>query len=387
MSDTDVGVDVGAGKLAVIACGGTGGHLTPGIALAEALRERGANSLLLTSRKSIDKRLLEKYPRLETLPAPGSGFSVRPAGFAKFLLNTLRGFLFARRLLRERRPSVFVSFGGFLTTGPALAFWLAGVPVVFHEANRVPGKAVRFLKKLATQIWLPPDVGMRGLREGVLCHAGFPVREEIKPLPKVEARRALGLPETGTLLLVTGGSQGAAVLNNWVRENLDAFAAAGAHVLCITGPGKEAADSATADGATADGVAEADGAVAAEVVPVVKFVPFCDKMAEALSAADVVVARAGAGSIAEFAACAVPSVLVPLPNAKDNHQDANARYLESLGGCSVVSQTQPAALTAEVLRLLADSAAREKQRDILRGLRPRFAWEPLPAAVAKLLEK
>jgi UDP-N-acetylglucosamine--N-acetylmuramyl-(pentapeptide) pyrophosphoryl-undecaprenol N-acetylglucosamine transferase len=269
-------------RLIVIACGGTGGHLTPGIALANALRAAGADALLLVSAKAIDKTLLEKYPELDARPAPGSGFVNplrNPLGFVKFCAGALGGFLLGRRLLRERRPVAFVSFGGFLTTGPALAFRMARLPVVLHEANRVPGKAVRLLSKIATQVWLPPDVEMRGLRAGVARYAGFPLRPEIKAMDKAAARRALGFPEDGPLLLVTGGSQGAATLNNWTLANAAALAAAGVHLLCVTGP-KNNVETPSLQTPPAP-----PAAPPAASAPVHRFIPFCSQMPEALSAA------------------------------------------------------------------------------------------------------
>jgi UDP-N-acetylglucosamine--N-acetylmuramyl-(pentapeptide) pyrophosphoryl-undecaprenol N-acetylglucosamine transferase len=347
----------------VIACGGTGGHLTPGIALAERLLERGHECLLLASQKKIDSRLLEKYPRLEYQFAPGAGLVWTPKGIVNFALSQVRALRFASRLFRERRPAVFVSFGGFLTLGPALASRRAGVPVVLHEANRVPGKAVRLLGKIAARVWLPPGVDLL-FKSGVLRHAGFPVRKEIAPLPKANARHAHGFPETGKLLLIFGGSQGAAPLNNWVRRNLERFTAAGVHVLCVTGPDKTDALSASTP--------PASGGPA-----VVRFIPVCDKMPEALSAADLVVSRSGAGSIAEFTACGLPSVLVPYPFAADNHQEANARFLESLGGAKLIPQSELENETDAVLTLLRDEAALTQMQEALRAASGRFSWDAM----------
>ena len=350
-------------SLFIIACGGTGGHLTPGIALAEALQEGGHESLLLVSRKSIDVRLLEKYPGLCFCRAPGTGLVKTPLGLLRFLFSQTFAVYFALKLVLQKRPAVFVSFGGFLTLGPTLACRLAGIPVVLHEANRVPGKAVRLLSRVATRVWLPPGVGVPSLRNGIARHAGFPVRREFTPLPREEARRAIGFPEAGKLLLVLGGSQGASPLNDWVKRHLDVFANAGIHLLCVTGPGKPAG---------AETVRPAD-----DNLPFARFIPFCDKMPEALSAADLVVSRSGAGSIAEFIACALPSVLVPFPFAADNHQEANAFFLEKLGGCIHVAQAALEAFTPDALRLLDDDKALGQLRQNLHAIQRRFAWQEM----------
>ncbi|MDR2512748.1 MAG: UDP-N-acetylglucosamine--N-acetylmuramyl-(pentapeptide) pyrophosphoryl-undecaprenol N-acetylglucosamine transferase [Puniceicoccales bacterium] len=348
-------------SLFIIACGGTGGHLTPGIALAEALLEGGHECLLLVSRKSVDARLLEKYPSLCFCRAPGAGFIKTPFGLLRFLFSQAMAVCFALRLVLRRRPAVFVSFGGFLTFGPTLACRLGGVPVVLHEANCVPGKAVRLLSRVAARVWLPPGVGLEGVRSGVVRHAGFPVRREFVQLAREEARRAIGFPGTGKLLLVLGGSQGASPLNDWVRRHLEAFASAGIHVLCVTGPGKPLGAALAEQGGHA----------------LVRFIPFCDKMPEALSAADLVISRSGAGSIAEFISCVLPSVLVPFPFAADNHQEANARFLKDLGACVLVAQGDLEAFTADALRLLGDDVALGQLRQNLRAVQGRFAWREM----------
>ena len=328
-------------SLFVIACGGTGGHLSPGISLAETLIAKGHRVTLLVSRKSIDAKLLEKYPDLDFERAPGVGFSRSPLGFLKFVFSQLHAVIYAASFIARKRPAVFVSFGGFLTFGMAVACRVVGIPVVLHEANRVPGRAVRLLSGVASRVYLPPGVKIGGLPPMAVRHAGFPVRKEIRRVPRQASRDAMGMPRDGRLLLILGGSQGAGPLNRWVEEAADRLAAAGVSVLCVTGPGK-------GDGSTDDRVSAAGAKVR------MRFIPFCATMDEALSASDLVVSRAGAGSIAEFTACAVPAVLVPYPYAADNHQDENARFFELQGGGYVVQQTDLGRLTDEVLRVITD---------------------------------
>ncbi len=323
----------------VIACGGTGGHLSPGISLAESLIELGHEATLIVSRKNIDARLLQKYPHLRFETAPGTGLSYTPAGFFRFVVSQIRAVFFSAGFVMRRKPDVYVSFGGFLTLGMALVCRGTGIPVVLHEANRVPGRAVRLLSGMATRVYLPPGVKIGGLPPMALRHAGFPVRKEIVPVPRRAARLALGMPEDGNMLLVLGGSQGASALNAWTDSVLDRFARAGVSVLCVTGPGKSEGRS--------DERRSADGRRT-----VFKHIPFCDRMAEALSAADVVVSRAGAGSIAEFTACATPAILVPYPHAADDHQEENARFFELQGGGYIIRESAVDRLTDEVLALL-----------------------------------
>lgn len=340
----------------LLSCGGTGGHLSPGIALAEALAERGHTATLLISRKRVDARLVEKYPHLRFEPIPGSPFTLQPAGLARFVATQTKGFFFSLRLVRELRPAGIVGFGGFTTAAVIVAGRLCGVPVALHEANRVPGRAVRRLARFAGRVYLPPGVALPGVDADVLRPAGLPVRREIVRLPREEARRALGLDPSRKTLAIFGGSQGATVLNDWARRELPQMAAAGIQLYCVTGLGKGAAETQTLTGA--------------DRLPVrAVFTPFCDQVAELLSAADLVVGRAGAGSIAEFIRCGTPSVMIPYPHAADDHQRANAAWLEEHGGAVVIPQERLAEdLAPQVYSLLGDENRLAGIRAALRRL-------------------
>ncbi|MDR2982428.1 MAG: UDP-N-acetylglucosamine--N-acetylmuramyl-(pentapeptide) pyrophosphoryl-undecaprenol N-acetylglucosamine transferase [Puniceicoccales bacterium] len=357
-------------SLFFIACGGTGGHLSPGISLAESLQVQGHECILIVSRKSIDGRLLEKYPHLRFRRAPGPGLAWNPVGLARFVVSQTQALFFAAKLLVQRRPAAFVSFGGFLTLGMAVVCKLAGVPVILHEANRIPGKAVRLLGRIANRVWLPPGVVIRGLSPVQIRHAAFPVRKEIQRLPKAEARQALGMPVDGKLLLVLGGSQGAAPLNKWVKESFEKLASSGINVLCVTGPDKAGFEPIYLNDA---------GGVSRCAV----FIPFCAQMSEALSAADLIVSRAGAGSIAEITACELPAILVPFPFAADRHQDENARFFEQQGGGVVIKQSQLGQLADEVTNVLNDEWLLERFCENLRRMRSEFDWH---AMVVDLLD-
>jgi UDP-N-acetylglucosamine--N-acetylmuramyl-(pentapeptide) pyrophosphoryl-undecaprenol N-acetylglucosamine transferase len=337
-----------------ISCGGTGGHLSPGIALAERLTERGHRCRLLISQKDVDSRLIQKYPKLEFVRAPGAGFGMGLLALLRFGATQLASFFFSLNYLRRTRPDVIVGFGGFLTAGISLAGYLMGIPLVLHEANRRPGRAVRMLSGFARRIYLPPGVRLRGLPPQALRHCGFPVRQEIHREAKAEARARLGLPAEGVVLLVLGGSQGATAFNEWVTKNFPALAARGVNVVCVTGLGKHD-----------DEVVECAGPGGRKMVA--RFLSFCDDMATLLSSADLAVSRAGAGSLAEFVRCRLPAVLVPYPFAADNHQWENARCFERQGGGLVLDAKDIDRLLSEVLELifnefLLDSFCRNLER-------------------------
>jgi UDP-N-acetylglucosamine--N-acetylmuramyl-(pentapeptide) pyrophosphoryl-undecaprenol N-acetylglucosamine transferase len=323
----------------VISCGGTGGHLAPGISLAEGLAARGHDALLLVSQKKVDSRLLEKYPRLRFQRMPGTGFSWQPLKFLRCLGSQTRAFFFCVRLVREIHPDAIVGFGGFTSAPLVLAGWLLGVTSALHESNRVPGLAIRTLGRLADRIYLPPGIRVSGIRPAAARYVGLPVRSEIVRHPQAVARAELGLDSNQRLLVVLGGSQGASPLNDWASRELEAFAAEGIQVYCVTGLGKGS-----------ERTVELKTRAGAPVRAV--FAAFSDRMAVLLSAADLVVSRAGAGTLVELIRCETPAILVPYPYAADNHQQANAAFFERQGGGVVVDQTKLGQLRAEVLDII-----------------------------------
>lgn len=326
----------------VIACGGTGGHLSPGIALAEALIARGHDATLFISHKRVDTRLVEKYPHLATARVPGAPFGLRPDVLALFLLKQAQGLLFSWRFLQSQRPAAIVGFGGFTNAAVVVAGRLRGIPVALHEANRIPGRAVRRLAGLASRVYLPPGVTLPGKNPALIRPTGLPVRRDVARLPRAEACALLGTDPQQKLLVVLGGSQGSGNLNQWVEANLTTLAAAGIQVYCVTGLGKGTA-----------GVRE----VRAPNGTVVRVwsEAFSDRVGVLMSAADLVLSRAGAGTIAELMRCETPAVLVPYPHAADNHQQANAEYFVTQGGGLLLKETALADLTTTVLGLMADA--------------------------------
>lgn len=333
----------------IISCGGTGGHLTPGLAVGRALIKSGHEAVFLISRKRVDSRLAEKYGELRFIRTPGAAFSPNPAKFLRFAAEFFRAVKFGLRTLKKENCDVVVSFGGFSSLGISIAAALLKIPLVLHEANRKPGKATRFLGRFAARIYVPYGVGIPRRKSGQVKYSGYPVRDEIRRLDPAESKKFFGFPPDSRVLLILGGSQGAEALNNWADRNFERLAKEGMDVLCVCGSGKS--DYARRSAKGRDGREHT-----------VKFLEFCDNMAAAMSCADIAIARAGAGTIAELARCGVPSIMVPYPRAADNHQLKNARCFEKQGACVVVAQDDMDKLFAEAAELASNEALRGNMR-------------------------
>ncbi|MDR0678792.1 MAG: UDP-N-acetylglucosamine--N-acetylmuramyl-(pentapeptide) pyrophosphoryl-undecaprenol N-acetylglucosamine transferase [Puniceicoccales bacterium] len=331
----------------LIACGGTGGHLSPGIAIAQRLSELGHSGPIAISEKGVDGRLAADYGNLKFYPLPGSGFSLRPVPLMSFFWNGLRGFLRAWKLLNREKVDAVLAFGGFTSLWVGLAALLRRKPIYLHESNLRLGKAVRLLSPFARRVFLPLPLKARkryGRSEKFLA-AGCPLRRDFVPIERAEARRALNLPESGRLLLLVGGSQGARVLVHWMVERERELAAHGFHGICLTGPG---------GGELERSLRDKNGNRL-----IMRYLPFSGTMALLYSAADVAVCRAGAGTLAELVAVGLPNVLVPYPSSSGDHQLANGRAMEAAGASILLPQDRMGYLLANVLRLAEPERAKE----------------------------
>ncbi len=326
-------------KRFMIVCGGTGGHLAPGISIGQMLQEEGFACRLLVSRREVDSRLRKKYSDLEFIEIPGAPFGWSPRAIFASTSQALMSLIFAFKLIRGWRPHLLIAFGGYLSIGTVLTARLMGIPVALHEANRKPGKAVRFLRRQARRIYLPEGVYLRHVQPDTVRHLGYPVRREMRHTSREQGRRKLGLEVRGKLLVVIGGSLGAMALNEWVRKHQSELAGQGINLFCVSGEGKGSALDQWLPGP--DGHPR-----------FIRFIPFCDQMSSLLCAADLVISRAGAGSIAELIRCRTPSILVPFPYATDQHQAANARYLEKNGAGLLIFQEHLGKLLNEVVDLI-----------------------------------
>ncbi|MGK0238483.1 MAG: UDP-N-acetylglucosamine--N-acetylmuramyl-(pentapeptide) pyrophosphoryl-undecaprenol N-acetylglucosamine transferase [Candidatus Pelagisphaera sp.] len=328
-------------KRALIACGGTGGHLAPGIALAEELVSRGWSCELLISKKQVDAQLVKKYGQFEYDSIPGCAMSLSPVRFARFVRDLFSGIRICIRKIRETRPDAVIGFGGFSSASALLAGVFMKIPVAIHEANRVPGRVTRLVSRFANRVYLPTDVYLKSARAGRIFNVGMPIRTEIEKMAKEEAKRLLGFDPNRKLLLVFGGSQGARSLNEWMAASMEPLALDSVQMLCLTGSRDDKAEERRFPAKTGE--------------PVRSLVlGFSDQMALLLSAADLAVSRSGAGSIAEIARCRTPSIFIPYPFSADDHQYYNAKRVVDAGGGLLLSHGSMDELFKLVCRTISD---------------------------------
>ena len=326
--------------LVMILAGGTGGHIFPGLAVALALRARGAEVTWLGADGGMETRLVPQHGvAIDTIAVKG----LRGKGIATLFgapFRVLAAIAAARRVLRARRPVAVISFGGYAAGPGGIAAKLAGVPLLVHEQNRAPGFTNRVLARFARHVLTGFPQTFRDTIEEVV---GNPVRGEIAALP-TPAERFLRRGDT-MRLLVLGGSQGARALNLSVPQALRGLADLPIEVRHQCGE-KLRADAEKAY-------------VEAGVVASVE--PFIADMAAAYAWADLVVCRAGALTLAELCAAGVGSVLVPFPQAVDDHQTRNAEYLVERGAALLLPQDEQLAdKLREALRALATDAPRRQ---------------------------
>jgi len=333
----------------LIAASGTGGHLFPALAVAEALPD------------SWQVRWLGVPDRLETQLVPESIplTTVRAGGLQGRGLNKLIQLIrligaigSVRRLIRQERIQVVFTTGGYIAAPAILAARWCGVPAVLHEANAIPGRVTRLMGRFCRAVAVGLPVASNRIPGHRPLLTGMPVRTaflQSQPLPD-------WVPiSDGPLLVVIGGSQGAVGLNRMVRAVVPELLEQGCRIVHLTGRN--------------------DPDVGQLQHPNLVERPFSDEIPGLLQHADLAVSRAGAGSLSELAICRTPSILVPFPQAADGHQEANAACAARTGGAVIVHQHAPdgTALRDTIVRLL--GADGELLRQMRTGMEELAVWD------------
>lgn len=348
----------------MIAGGGTGGHVFPALAVAAELRRRdAANEILFVgSEKGLEARIVPeaRFP-LRTLPAAGlKGVGLRRQLHGLALLP--RSLWASRGFLREFHPNAVLGVGGY-ASGPAMLMAaLAGRPTVLFEPNAQPGLANRLLRPFVRRAAVTHEETVARFGPKA-TRTGSPVRAEFFRIPPKEHQPPFSL-------LVFGGSQGALAINRAVVDALDALLTSGVQLRFVHQSGERDYDAVR--------VAYARREIRAEVLP------FIDDMPARLAQADLAICRAGASTVAELSAAGRAAILIPYPQATDNHQLRNAEVLARTGAARLLSQAELSGerLAGEILSLL----ERPQQLTDMAGAARRLAVPDAAARIAELIE-
>ncbi len=303
----------------LVMAGGTGGHIFPGIAVAEALVQQGWKIHWLGTAERMEAELVPKngYP-ISFINIAG----IRNKNWQTWLktpFKILQSVMQSIRILREVKPDVVLGMGGYASAPGGVAAWLLRIPLVLHEQNAVAGMSNRFLSHIATETLsaFPGAFSARVSAEVV----GNPLRSDIVAIGNVIPEQ----PATSKKVLVVGGSLGAKILNDVVPQAMKQIQVQSIDVWHQTGGGNEQAVLKSYE----------DYGLSQEKVKVTEFI---DDMASAYKWADVVICRAGALTVSELAMAAKPAIFVPLPHAVDDHQTKNAMYLVNCGAAKLIAQ-------------------------------------------------
>ncbi|MDD5746050.1 MAG: undecaprenyldiphospho-muramoylpentapeptide beta-N-acetylglucosaminyltransferase [Candidatus Omnitrophica bacterium] len=365
----------------MICAAGSGGHIYPALRLAEEF-SRGrpkAEVIFLSTRRAIEKLIFEKFDYPVFTVDFISPHSVRDGGYLKFLLKNLIFLLKfiiesvrVGKIVWQEQPDIVVGFGGIGSITAVIAATLLRIPTVIHEQNLVPGRANRFLSRFASKVSLGFAQSAAYFTRKDTEYTGNPLRPGLEAVDPLRARCMLGLSPDKFTVFVFGGSQGSEFINTafsqgvqYIPEQLKGMM----QVMHSTGCDDNSE------------IAEwyRQCAISAQIVS------FCDDMSSAYSAADIVVSRAGAGTINEICFFGRPAVLIPYPYAQ-GHQVCNARYLQEQGAAYLIPQQRDSAREIGYLiaRLIQDKPVLEAMSQKSRGLFEAEATPKLAALITAL---
>lgn len=339
-----------AGIRVLLAGGGTGGHVFPAIAVAERIRDAENDAEIL---------FIGTKGKIEATAVPAAGFKFKSIWISGFSRKSMKeNLLFPVKLIvsifqsigicMKFKPQVIVATGGYVSGPAVIGARVMGAKVVLIEPNSYPGITTRLLERKADEIHLMFKDAIEFLRvkENIFV-TGDPVRKSLAEADRAEARKSLGIGSEDKVLFVVGGSLGAKAINGAVAGALPEFEKEGITLLWQTGK------------TTYDGFKQ-------HASDRVRIYPFIDNMNDVYAASDLVLARAGATTIAELAYLNKPSVLVPFPMAAENHQFRNARSMVEAGAALLVEEKNlKNELVQSVATLLNDG---EKRGEMIRNL-------------------
>lgn len=340
----------------IIAAAGTAGHVNPAIAIANKIKKESPSSeiLFLGTDRGLENDLVPRAGfQLKTIEAYGLNKKISLQSL-KNNFKTLKGVRQAKKIVKQFDPDIVIGTGGYICGAAILAGKKYNKPTLLHESNAFPGKAVKMLSRKTDTILVSFEDAKKRLPNAKnVVHTGTPTK--IKDLhlskeQKNEVLRQLGLKQDKETVLIFGGSQGAKAINEAVIEIINRKMNKNYQIIWAPGPvqydiiKKEIKDFTK--------------------LKEVKIVPYIYNMEEVMNTCDVVIARSGAMTITEISIVGKPSILIPLPNVSNNHQEYNAKVLEGIGAAKILLNQN---LTAEILNKEIENIIKDKEQELNMG--------------------
>ncbi len=354
-----------------IACGGTGGHLFPGLAVADVLLERGHEVLVFISEKEIDGLATQGRNdlQLKKLPSVGMPHVLSPS-IVRFLTSSFSSYQKCREIFEEFQPDAVLGMGGFTSTAPILAGRTRKVPTFIHESNAIPGKANKITARLASNVLLGFIECAAHFPKSRTEFTGTPIRKSLlAPVNRHAIFEKFGLREGVQTLLIMGGSQGAQGLNRAASAALATFSSSELQVIHFTG--KHGEETVRAEYANQGRAAYVSA--------------FYHEMQEAYAIADLAISRSGAASLTELSHFGIPSVLIPYPFAAEDHQTLNAQIVVRAGAAILCREEN--AIGGDLADILHKLLEKPELLQTMAAKSRSFSKNDAAAAVVNLIEQ
>ena len=365
----------------LISGGGTAGHVTPGIAIAEYIKERSPKSeILFVGRKDGDENniIARAGFNLLTLDVHGFKRSMSPKNITT-AMKMIIAFVKARRILKDFKPDIVIGTGGYVTWPAVKAAQCLKIPTMIHESNAYPGLTTRVLSASCDRVLLNYDECKNHLkRQDNTLVVGNPLRGELMRSTREEARRKLGIAPSEIFILSFGGSGGSEVMNRNILEVEKGYSAKNKRIRHLHATGRKYFDKAKEEFPE---LTKDSGRCRA--------VSFINDMPTYMLACDIVIARAGAMTLSEISKAGVAPIIIPSPNVTDDHQTKNAEAFERVNGGIVIAEKELTSerLTAEIDSLVTNRRRREMLAKCAHGLHVRSSAERIFYEIEKALKK
>ena len=316
----------------IIAAAGTGGHINPGIAIANKIKQEEKNSkiIFIGTTRGLENDLIPRAGyELKTIEAYGLSKKISMDNIKK-MYKTFKGIGEANKIIKEFKPDIVIGTGGYICGAVCMAAKKNNVPIILHESNAFPGKAVKMLAKKANTILVSfKDAEKRITNCKNVVYTGTPVKvkkQNYSINEKAEIIKKMGLTETKPIVLIFGGSQGAQKINEAILQIIEEKSNKDYQIIWATGPKQYDIIKGELENKN----------ISISRIENIKIIPYIYNMEEVENIADVIVARSGAMTITEISNLGKPSILIPLPNVSNDHQMYNAKVLENIGAAKIL---------------------------------------------------